>query len=192
MTAKTDKPKTEVAPRIAVAIKTFGNNKTLEGLRVKAGQRFAIDAPAAGLPVMRQARFMQLKNAGLLRELGDADLKSAPGAASFRAHVQYAHQGEAAEANRRADAAPDGGKKTGRRVATKAPAAAGETPPAGPKVRRASKKRTQTPEPPAPSRITGPANPIGSQTGGDTPASSSPAGRPVTSSSFQKRGNRRG
>lgn len=195
MIDKTKRTKPETAT-IAVAVKTFGNNKSFEGLRVKAGQRFAIEKAQGGLPVMSLARFNSLKSAGLVRGLGELDMLAAPGKREFRNHVVYAHQGEVAEANRKAvDAKPDGEKKAAtraRKAVTKAPAAPGEVPPKRDTVRAASKKKTQESEPPAPSRITGRGNPTGSRTGAATPESSSPAVLPVTSSSFQKRGTRRG
>lgn len=186
MSTKPTKTKPET-PTIAVAVKSFGNSKSFEGLRVKAGQRFAIDKPQGGLPVMSMARFNSLKNTGLVRALGDLDKMAAPEKLAFRSHVQYAHQGEAM-----AKAAAEGeGKSLTKRKATGAPAKAGQKPAARASIRTASKKRTQVENPAAPSLITGQANPTGSQTGGETSESSSPAARPVTSSSFQKRGNRR-
>jgi hypothetical protein len=183
-TTKKDKSKTADAT-IAVAIKTFGNNKSFEGLRVKAGQRFAIGKEQGGLPVMSPQRFQQLKSAGLVRGLDDADLKAAPGAASFRAHVRYAEQGQAG-----AMPAEQGSVRL--TPSTRAPAKEGEALPARPTTRAGSRKRTQQKDPPAP----GPSNETaaaqaGSQTGAGSPESSSQADQASTPSTFKPRGTRR-
>lgn len=177
-----DKPKAEVQ-RIAVAIKNFGNSKSFEGLRVKAGTRFAIEKPIEGLATMRIGRFTALKNAGLVRELGDADLTAAPGAAAFRRHVQYAEQGQAAALNVKEQGSV--------KVAKPAPKEGEQKSPRRPSTRARSRQRTQVQDPPAPAPISpGPAQ-NGSQTGPDTLESSSPGDRPLTSSTFKPRGNRR-
>ncbi len=50
---------------IAEITRTYGG---LEGRRVKAGTRFSIGKATQGLPVITQARFTQLRDAGLARE----------------------------------------------------------------------------------------------------------------------------
>lgn len=72
---------------IAEITRTYGG---LEGRRVKAGTRFAIGKPAGGLEAITQARFTQLRDAGLARKFEGDDGPAArqPGPVARQTVVQ--------------------------------------------------------------------------------------------------------
>lgn len=174
-----------IIPEIAVATRTFGNSKMQEGIRVKAGTRFAVEKPSGDLKVITSARYKQLFFAGLVRPLGDQDAAAAPAARPQEARVgEEIASREEAEKAAKANAAAAKGPRPSQRAAA---------------VREAAVKRSLDPEPPAPKRLENPAKPSdtsvpnGSPNGTTPPASSSPAvpasnSSPITS---RPRGRRR-
>jgi hypothetical protein len=70
-------------PEIAVAIRTFGNNKQNEGIRVKPGMRFAVGKPQPGMRLITLARYRELAAKKLLRPFGEEDTKATPAAAAL-------------------------------------------------------------------------------------------------------------
>ena len=72
-------------PEIAVAIRTFGNNKQNEGIRVKPGMRFAVGKPQAGMRLITIGRYRELAAKGLLRGFGEEDTKATPASAALTA-----------------------------------------------------------------------------------------------------------
>lgn len=172
-------------PDIAVAARTFGNSKSLEGLRVKAGTRFAIGKPIDGLQVITVARYNALRQVGLVRPLNETDTQAAPAARASRA--RYTETAEQIEANDKAEAAAEKPKTITSETMRR------------PSARAAARRRTQEPDPPAPRRLSPPKSPsvdapAGSQNGNPAPASSSAAGpaSSTSSTSSKPRGRRRG
>lgn len=170
-------------PEIAVAIRTFGNSKMQEGLRVKAGTRFAVGKPQGGLQLLTPARYRQLLAARLVRPLGAEDAAAAPSAGDpSKKRPVDAHAADAIEQNEAEAAANEKPKEPMRR----------------PSARAAARRRTQEADPPAP-RLIRPASqpaaaPVGSPNGSPAPASSSAAGpaSSTSSTSSRPRGRRRG
>jgi hypothetical protein len=168
-------------PDIAVATRTFGNSKMQEGLRVKAGTRFAVEKPSGDLKIITTARYKQLYFAGLVRPFGDGDMAAAPAVRPVEERV-----GEEIEARQQAEKAAKAAP--GPRPSQRAAAA-----------REAAVRRCQDPEPPAPKRLDNPAKPsapsvpTGSQTGAPASASSLPEAPASNSSSpsSRPRGRRR-
>lgn len=171
-------------PEIAVATRTFGNSKMQEGLRVKAGTRFAVGKPQGGLQMITAARYRQLLAVRLVRPLGPEDAAAAPAADDpSRKRPIDSHAAEAIEKNE---------------AEAKANVEKPKEPMRRPSARAAARRRTQEPDPPAP-RLIRPASqpaaaPVGSPNGSPAPASSSAAGPASSTSatSSKPRGRRRG
>lgn len=175
------------APTIAVAIRTFGNSRSHEGLRVKAGTRFAIGKALDGLPLLTDARFKALRDAGLVRGINDADLVAAPGARALAQNVRYAEQGPGVAQNLEAEA-------NEKKASEVAPTAARPT-----NSREKSRRRTQETEPPAPAPLTNSSlqkhatsGRRGSKTGAILSSSSSPEDQALKPLTSRQRGTRRG
>jgi hypothetical protein len=168
-------------PEIAVAVRTFGNSKMQEGIRVKAGTRFAVGNPQGNLRVITIARYRQLLATGLVRPLGLDDVQAAPSAddpsASRAGRPVHEAAGQQIAANREADKPKGITAETLKR----------------PSTREAARRRTLNPEPPAPKRLDPPpAAPNGSQNG-QTQSASSSAADPASNTSgttSRRRGRR--
>lgn len=155
-------------PQIAVAVRTFGNSNSFEGLRVKAGTRFAVGAPQGGLKQITVARYQQLKAQGLMRGLEEADAKAAP-AADMRTKQR-----------------PTMRPLSPLKADAKEPAVRRPSP-------REAARRKQQAEPPAPRPLnTKAAVQGGSPAGTDAPASSSAADPALNTLTSKPRGTRRG
>ena len=120
--------RTEI-PEIAVAVRTFGNSKMQEGIRVKAGTRFAVGKPQGDLKLLTVARFGALKAQGLMRGLNDEDTAALP---KRPIEERTAEQ----IAKNRAVPKPITAESIRR-----------------PSVRAAARRRTQEQDPPAPRRL---------------------------------------
>ena len=166
-------------PEIAVAIRTFGNSKMHEGVRVKAGTKFAVGKPQGGLPLLTYARFRQLVQGKLVRPLTPEDAAAAPAAkdpTKPRSRAVHEEVGAQIEANREAEQAEAKPKRPTQ------------------SARAASRRRTQDPEPPAPVPLNSKAKaavPTGSPNGTEPQPSSSPEAPPSNSSTSRPRGRRR-
>jgi len=172
-------------PTIGVAVRSFGNERSYEGHRVKAGTRFAIETPIEGMTLMRLKRFESLERSGHVRVWGkELDLKAAPPAR----RAAYEQNAVLAQANADVE---KGAARPAKNLS--------------PTIRAAARRRAQAPDPPAPQRLNpAPASasshqedsaPTGSQTGQNPTvdaASSSQVAPLLKTSIFRRRGTRQG
>jgi hypothetical protein len=180
-------------PEIAVAIRTFGNNKSHEGVRVKAGTRFAVGKPAGDLKLITAARYRALASQRLVAAWDPKNERAIQVDTSRAGRPLYQEAVEQITTNRRAE-------RLEKKAEAQKKAAARPTTP-GSATRAAARRRTQDPNPAAPQKLNvedganpqTAAVPRGSRTGAAPPSSSSPEDQASNTSArnSKPRGTRR-